>query len=93
MDETSIGSDHILHLLAGSDGLIWMALLDGGVNSFDPLTERFTRYPFPQLPYRNVSSSDALYEDTDGKLWVGGHHFRLFVLDKMCGLALRPRLK
>lgn len=55
-------------------GEIWIATLGGGVNRFDPLTEKFKHYK-PQIPFIAgiVTDKDirAIYEDTRGFIWVG----------------------
>jgi ligand-binding sensor domain-containing protein len=82
MDSTSIGPGEIYGIMSGSDSLIWLGLRYGGLNSFDPKTEKFRRFPVPDLPYFTIPTVDALFEDDAGNLWVGGHHFQLLQFDR-----------
>lgn len=83
MDDHSIGAGEILNIMAGRDGLIWMTLRFGGLNSFNPKTGIFKRYPLPEMSFRSIPSANALFEDPDGPLWVGATHFRLFAFDRV----------
>ncbi len=54
-------------------GFIWVATDGGGLNRFDPVTEKFTHYKH-QLGQRNSLASDkvlAVLADKPGNLWVG----------------------
>jgi streptogramin lyase len=82
MDPYSIGPGEILNLLVARDGLLWLTMRFGGLNSFNPKTGRFKRYPLPEMSFRSIPSAQGLYEDTDGTLWVGGMHFRLLAFDR-----------
>jgi len=82
LNEKSIGPGEVYNLLAGKDGLIWMALRFGGLNSYNPRTGIFKRYPLPEMSFRSVPTAHALYEDPEGTLWVGGTHFRLMAFDR-----------
>jgi len=82
LDDHSIGQGEVLNLIVARDGLIWMALRFGGLNSFNPQTGKFKRYPLPALPFRSIPSANGLYEDPDGMLWVGATHFRLLAFDR-----------
>lgn len=82
LQENSIGAGELLSIIPGSDGLVWMTLRFGGLNSFDPLTQTFRRYPLPELSFRSVPTASSLFEDNDGTLWVGGSHFRLLAFDR-----------
>lgn len=82
LNEETIGPGDVLGLHAGRDGLVWMTLGFGGLNSFDPKTGRFERFPLPALPFRSIPGAHGLYEDPSDTLWVGATHFRLLAFDK-----------
>ena len=54
------------------DGMLWVGTR-GGLNRYDPKTERFTRYRHdPEDPHSLGSDVVfAIFEDQDGNLWVG----------------------
>jgi len=81
-DSTSIGSGEVYNLIVASDSLIWIGLRYGGLNSFNPRTGNFRRYPLPKLPYFMTPTAHGLLEDENGCLWVGGHHFQLLCFDR-----------
>lgn len=81
-DTTTIGPGEVYNLIAGSDSLIWITLRFGGLNSFNPKTREFRRYPLPRLPYFTIPTAHGLLEDADKNLWVGGHHFQLLLFDR-----------
>lgn len=82
IQENSIGAGEVLTIIAGSDGLIWMTLRFGGLNSFNPVTKTFKRYPLPGLSFKSSPTANGIFEDSDGVLWVGGSHFRLLAFDR-----------
>lgn len=84
-DSTSIGTGEVYSVLVGSDSLIWVGTRFGSLNSFDPVTEKFRRYPVPQLSFQVTPTVHGLLEDKEGRLWAGGNHFQLLLLDKETG--------
>jgi signal transduction histidine kinase/ligand-binding sensor domain-containing protein len=72
-DPHSLGDNMIWAIYEGRAGLLWIGTDGGGLNRFDPQTERFTRYRHdPDDPHslsHNVVQS--IYEDRAGTLWVG----------------------
>jgi ligand-binding sensor domain-containing protein/uncharacterized membrane-anchored protein YhcB (DUF1043 family) len=81
-DSTTIGPGEVYNLIVGSDGLIWIGLRYGGLNSFNPISRKFQRNPLPKLPYFMTPTAHGLLEDDNGCLWVGGHHFQLLCFDR-----------
>ena len=91
-DTTTIGAGEAYQLLVGSDSLIWIGTRYGGLSAFHPKQNTFSRYPVPELPYRMMPTAHGLCEDSEGNLWVGGHHFQLLHLDRNTGTytAFKP---
>ncbi len=60
-------------ILESASGKIWMAGYNGALGYFDPLSGKFLAFNFsdPAQPMPPRTLSTALYEDTDGTLWVG----------------------
>lgn len=80
-DSTTIGSGEVYQLMVSSDSLVYVGTRFGGMCRFDPKTEKFERFPVPQLPYLTTPTAHGLLEDQDGTIWVGGHHFQLLQFD------------
>ncbi len=72
-DPETISSNYIQDLIEDDNGSLWITTLNGGVNKFDPATERFTRYRHdPDNP--NSISGDrvqTVIKDSRGYLWFG----------------------
>ncbi len=72
-DPGSISGNIIMDLMEDDHGYLWVATLYGGVNKFDPRTERSTRYRHdPNKP--NTISGDwveSIARDSRGYLWFG----------------------
>ena len=72
-DPTSISQNSILKIIEDENGALWIGTWGGGLNRYDPVTEKFTRYQ--HNPDDPTSLSDdtvtALKKDSAGTLWVG----------------------
>ena len=72
-DVDSLSANYLQDLMEDDQGYLWIATLTGGVNKFDPRTERFTRYRhYPSNS--NTLSGDSVYSivrDPRGYLWFG----------------------
>jgi len=72
-DQNSLSANVIQVIFEDQDGMLWLGTIGGGVNRYDPETERFTRYQY-DLENPNSLGSDtifAIYQDQDGNLWIG----------------------
>ncbi|HXJ94458.1 MAG TPA: two-component regulator propeller domain-containing protein [Terriglobia bacterium] len=69
----SLSANLITDLMEDEQGHLWIATYTGGVNKFDPATERFTRYRHdPTNPNSLVSDSvNSIARDRHGFLWFG----------------------
>ncbi len=69
----SLNGNWVLSLCEDRSGLIWIGLFNGGLNSFDPATDRFTSYRAAAGDPRSLSHDlvRTIYEDSRGTLWVG----------------------
>ncbi|MEW6732588.1 MAG: two-component regulator propeller domain-containing protein [Acidobacteriota bacterium] len=72
-DPASLSNNFVVSLYQDRDGMIWIGTLYGGLNKYDPGSQRFTIYRHnPEKP--DSLSSDgvrAIYQDNTGTLWVG----------------------
>ncbi|MEM7356237.1 MAG: two-component regulator propeller domain-containing protein, partial [Acidobacteriota bacterium] len=72
-DPESLSIDEVMRILESRDGMLWFGTRGGGLNRFDPLQERFTRYgnaddePGPLA----TDTIGCLLEDSSDHIWVG----------------------
>lgn len=67
-DAASLGSNRVKCIFVSRDGTLWIGTEGGGLNRFDPDTEKFLR-----LTTRNGLPNDVVYamlEDEAGQLWL-----------------------
>lgn len=71
-DTTSLSDITVTCLYEDHEGVLWIGTLDGGINSFDRATERFTQYRHDPRNSRSLSAGKvaSMCEDADGTLWV-----------------------
>ncbi|HEX2910697.1 MAG TPA: two-component regulator propeller domain-containing protein [Chloroflexia bacterium] len=69
----SLSNDGILSLAEDHQGMIWVATRGGGLNRFNPLTERFTRYSPDTTNPDSISNVfvNSLNIDRAGNVWIG----------------------
>jgi streptogramin lyase len=72
-DPGSLSSNFILDLMEDDQGYLWIATDFGGVNKFDPATERFVRYRHDPNNPNSISgdSVETISRDSRGHLWFG----------------------
>ncbi len=83
----SLRCNHILSLLVGHDGFLWIGTRDDGLTRLEPISETFV---FLHNQRGNPSSLrhnrvNAIFEDKDKNLWVGTAGGGLNLLDKRTG--------
>ena len=74
-NSNSLASDYCESVFLDSRGVLWLPhYKTGGLTSFDPSTETFTRYSHdPNNPGSLSSNSNSIVaEDREGHIWVGG---------------------
>lgn len=71
-DAASLGNNTVFAIVPASDGKLWVGTRGGGLNLFDPATERFTHHTISSGAYP-ISSNDilSLYMGRDSTLWIG----------------------
>jgi len=70
--KNSISNDHVYKLAFDKNGLLWIATKDG-LNTFDPVTEKFTVYKKGGTNAPGLQSNwiRTLYKDHLGNMWIG----------------------
>lgn len=74
LDENSLSSSLIECMIIDSRNMLWLGhLSNGGVNSFNPITEEFTRYRSNSKDSTSLSNNQvfSLGEDLEGNIWAG----------------------
>lgn len=71
-NETSIGSDTVLHIYEDQNGNIWFATDHGGLNLYQPQTDSFLRFVNNLADPNSISSNQTqhVFQDLDNNLWV-----------------------
>jgi len=72
-DPSSLSHNSILSIAEDRDGSLWIGTWGGGLNRYNPATEKFTSYlPDPDDPARlSDGTVTSIKLDTSGTLWVG----------------------
>ncbi|MFN3402708.1 MAG: two-component regulator propeller domain-containing protein [Cytophagaceae bacterium] len=75
--------DNVWSLCESRDGRLWMGLIAGGINIYDPATNTFIADAFENngLEYARISSVFSLFEDSKGRMWIGTERHGLICYD------------
>lgn len=75
-DAHSISYNDIIAIYEDQQGYLWIGTWGGGLNRFDPLTEKFTRFMHDPANPASLSNNMvwAIAEDEHGRLWLGTDH-------------------
>ncbi len=76
-DSNSLSDNYVRSIIETKDSLLWIATENGGLNMFDPETEKFTHYFHNESNPGTISTNklNVIYEDPDseGILWIGSN--------------------
>lgn len=77
VDGTGLNNDIVRDILIANDGKVWIGTENGGLNVYDPQTQRFTYYQFDPNREDTLCSNDvrSIYQDRVGVIWVGNMDF------------------
>lgn len=83
-DSNSISDNRVYKLYRSRDGVFWICTYGGGLNSFDPITKKFKRYPLNsgQDDKFNIQNLMTIHEDSDGLMWLGSYGGSLTSFDR-----------
>lgn len=72
-DSNSLANNFIYTIYQSTDGLIWVGTNGGGLDEFDPVTERFVHHSYSDSDPGSISSNSVrvIHEDKDHNLWIG----------------------
>ena len=70
---SSLSDRAITSIVEDKDGYLWIATQLGGLNQYDPRTEKFVRYLYDDSDPPSLSDNhvNVLYIDKNNSLWVG----------------------
>ncbi|MDP2717036.1 sensor histidine kinase [Rheinheimera sp.] len=73
-DAGSLSADWVSSLLVAADGRLWIGTRYGGLNLYDPVTQRFSRLSLPLLQSDSGTVEiSALHQDSNGIIWLGSY--------------------
>jgi len=86
-DPNSLSANLVMDLVEDDQGYLWIATYSGGVNKFDPRTERFTRYRHDASNPNSIGadSVNSIARDSRGCLWFGTEASGLDKFDPTAG--------
>jgi signal transduction histidine kinase/streptogramin lyase len=86
-DPYSLSANFIFDLMEDDHGYLWIATLGGGVNKFDPATERFIHYRHDANNPNSLArdSVESILRDGHGYFWFGTADSGLDKLDPATG--------
>lgn len=72
-DTASISGNSILSIYEDKEGFLWIGVENGGLNKYNPRTEKFIRYMSQPEGNSNLSNNSVtgIAEDKKGNLWLG----------------------
>ena len=86
-----MNANDVLSVYEDRAGKLWVGTLGGGLNRFDPNTNRFTHYVQRPGDPRTLSKNDvrSVFEDRDGMIWVATYQGMLNRFDPRTGVFQR----
>ncbi len=86
-EPNSLSDNRVYKLYRSRDGVFWICTYGGGLNSFDPITKKFKRYPINsgQDDKFNIQNLMTILEDSDGIMWLGSYGGSLTSFDRNNG--------
>ncbi len=72
-DSGSLSDNFIYNMIEGDQGNLWIGTNSGGLNKYDPTTNRFTHYRHNPDDPTSISSDEvtSVMQDSDGYFWLG----------------------
>ena len=72
-DANSLSHNWLQSIVETEPGILWIGTMGEGLNRFDTINQRVTRYKYTQGEKNSISDNTigALYKDSKGILWIG----------------------
>ncbi|MBX2842703.1 MAG: hypothetical protein KTR26_13110 [Flammeovirgaceae bacterium] len=80
-DPNSISNNNVNQIALDKNGKIWLGTWGGGINVFDPVTEKTIRLPYElEIDGEKINASfiNNLFNDSQGNMWAGINESGLF---------------
>lgn len=89
----SLSSGDLSKIWIDASGIMWLGTWGGGLNKYDPATDRFTHYLHDPGNAGSISGNrvESLLVDRKGRLWIGTENNGLNRLDDQKGIFIRYR--
>lgn len=83
-DENSLSDNVITDVVNDSRGLLWVGTKNGGINIFDPVTEKFNEFKsgFNNFPVI-TKEINSIYEDSQKNIWICTDGNGLFKINRL----------
>ena len=71
-DPDSLSDNFILSILEDPSGILWLGTNAGGLNRFDPQTERFAHYQHDPHDSHSLANNtlQSMHQDQQGVIWI-----------------------
>ncbi len=82
-DSTSLSNNSAGNIYIDNDGILWVGTWGGGLNRFDPITNKVVRYYNNPDDPNSISGNrvQCIFKDSQGLVWVGTYASGLNVFD------------
>jgi len=86
-DPSSLSHNELKSIFEDGSGILWVGAFEGGLNRFDPITEKVTRYRHDRSDPGSLAADTVrcIAEDRSGRLWIGTQGGGLDLLDRATG--------
>ncbi len=86
-DPSSLSHNELKSIFEDRLGMLWVGAFEGGLNRFDPITEKVTRYRHDRSDPGSLAADTVrcIAEDRSGRLWIGTQGGGLDLLDRATG--------
>ncbi|TAM46003.1 MAG: histidine kinase [Acidobacteria bacterium] len=86
-DPTSLSHNELKSICEDGSGMLWVGAFGGGLNRFDPATEKVTRFRHDGSDPGSLADDTVrcITEDRSGRLWIGTQGGGLDLLDRATG--------
>jgi len=82
-NDNTISTNEVNSIIRDNQGMMWLGLLGGGINTVITRKPYFRTYNFDQLKQKiGTNSISSLYVDNDGIFWLGVRNYGLVQYDR-----------